>query len=164
MSGVAGRPLPPADHLEAGETAPSFVRPLVNAEFWEDVAFEDLLDAPTVLLFYPMDGTGMAPYTWIELRERDLDPERLVGLSISTPYEHRAFIDDHRLPYRLYSDPANGVAEAFGVVHDHHGMAIEGARPAAFLVDTDRTIEWAWVAEEWPAFPPYDEIERRLRT
>lgn len=162
MSGVTGRPLPPTDHLEPGDDVPSFTRPLVNADFWEDVAFEELLDEPTVLLFYPMDGTGMASYAWIELRERGLDPESLVGLSISTPYEHKRFIDDHRLPYRLYSDPGNGVAEDFGVVHDHHGMAIQGARPSAFLVTADRTIEWVWVGDEWPALPPYDEIERVL--
>lgn len=162
MSGASGRPLPPTDHLEPGDQAPAFTRPLVDADYWEDVRFDDVLDAPTVLLFYPMDGTGMASYAWIELRERGIDPDRLVGLSISTPYEHKTFIDDHRLPYRLYSDPGNGVAEAFGVVHDHHGMAIHGARPSAFLVGPDRTIEWVWVSVEWPALPPYDEIEREL--
>lgn len=162
MSGVTGRPLPPTDHLVSGDESPTFTRPLVNADYWEDVAFDDLLDTPTLLLFYPMDGTGMASYAWIELRERSLAPDRLVGLSISTPYEHKSFINEHRLPYRLYSDPGNGVAEAFGIVHDHHGMAIRGARPSAFLVDTDGTIEWTWVADEWPALPPYDEIEREL--
>lgn len=162
MSSVFGRSLPPADHLEVGETAPSFARPLVTADYWEDVAVDDLLDAPTVLLFYPMDGTGMASYAWIEIRERGLDPDRLVGCSISTPYEHTTFVHDHRLPYRLYSDPGNGVAEAFGVVHDHHGMSIEGARPSAFLLDADRTIRWTWVATEWPELPPYDELERVL--
>lgn len=162
MSGVFGRSLPPTDHLEVGDVAPSFTRPLVNADFWEDVPIDDLLSEPTLLLFYPMDGTGVATSTWIEIRKRGVDPDRLVGCSISTPYEHDAFIDAHRLPYRLYSDPGNGVAEAFGVVHDHHGMAISGARPSAFLLDADRTIRWTWVGAEWPARPPFDEVERVL--
>jgi len=162
MSGVFGRSLPPAAHLEVGDAAPSFARPLVNADYWEDVSIDDLLSEPTLLLFYPMDGTGMASYAWIEIRERGIDPDRLLGLSISTPYEHQAFIHDHRLPYRLYSDPGNDVAEAFGVVHDHHGMSISGARPSAFLLEPDRTIRWAWVAEEWPAMPPYDDLEAAL--
>lgn len=162
MSGVFGRSFPPTDHLDVGDSAPAFTRPLVNADYWEDVPIDDLLSEPTLLLFYPMDGTGMASYAWIEIRERGIDPDRLVGCSISTPYEHKRFIDDHRLPYRLYSDPGNGVAEAFGVVHDHHGMTLRGARPSAFLLAPDRTIEWVWVAEEWPALPPYDELERVL--
>lgn len=162
MSGVHRLPLPPTDHLSVGDQAPAFVRPLVNADFWEDVPFTDLLDEPTLLVFYPMDGTGMASYTWIEIRERGFDHDRIVGLSISTPYEHMGFIHRHRLPYRLYSDPGNRVAEAFGAVHDHQGMSIRGARPSAFLVAPDRTIQWTWVAEEWPEQPPYGALERVL--
>ena len=31
-------------------------------------------------------------------------------------------------------------------------------RPAVFLLDSDRTVRYAWVADEWPAFPDYEEI------
>jgi hypothetical protein len=30
------------------------------------------------------------------------------------------------------------------------------------LVDEERTIRYAWVAQEWPEFPDYDEIEEEL--
>jgi len=36
-------------------------------------------------------------------------------------------------------------------------------RPATFLIDGDRTVQYAWVAEEWPDFPPYDDLEREIR-
>lgn len=147
-----------------GDSAPTFTRPLVGADYWEDVPLSSVVaDEPTLLVFYPMDGTGAASYNWIEIRDRGWEPSRVVGVSISTPYEHRRFIDRHELPYRLYSDPGNGVAEAFDVVHDQGGMAgLRGARPAAFLLDPDLTVRYSWVTDEWPASPPYDEFEAAL--
>lgn len=156
--------LPKADHPAEGETVPDFTRPLVTDEFWEDVALSTLTeDGPVVLLFYPMDGTGNAKYTWIEIRERNWGVSdgatTVVGLSISTPYEHKAFIDRHRLPYPLYSDPANDVISRYGVTHKHDGMTgLVGARPAVFVIDEQRTVSYAWAADEWPELPPFDTI------
>jgi peroxiredoxin len=87
-------------------------------------------------------------------------------VTISTPYAHRDLIDDRELgdDYRLFSDPANGVAEAYGVVHDLDGMAgVSEPRPATFLVDDERVVRHAWVAEEWPEFPDYDAVEEAIR-
>lgn len=161
--------LGPAEHPAEGERAPDFVRPLVNNEFWEDVALSDLSDdGPVLLVFYPMDGDFPATYIWNELRERaweDAYDVTIVGLSISTPYEHKTFIDEREIDFRLYSDPQNGVAEAYGIVNDLDGMeGISEPRPACFLIGDDRRIKYAWVAQEWPEFPDYDEIESELVT
>lgn len=155
--------LPETDHVDVGDTAPDFTRPLVNEEYWEDVSLSELTaDGPVLLAFHPMDGSFPATYVWNELRERGWDDGDLtiVGLSISTPYEHKTFIGERGMDYRLFSDPSNGVAEAYGIVHDLDGMAgVTEPRPAIFLLDSDRTVEYAWVATEWPDFPDYDEIE-----
>jgi peroxiredoxin len=158
-------PLPEADHVAEGETAPDFTRPLVNEEYWEDASLSELTeDGPVVLVFHPMDGDFPATYVWSELVDRAWDDEygvQVVGLSISSPYEHANFLEAEPgvEAYELFSDPANGVAEAYGVVNDLDGMAdIEEARPAVFVLDDDRTVEYAWVAAEWP----YDEVEAAL--
>jgi peroxiredoxin len=156
-----------SDHPAEGTQAPEFVRPLVNDEYWEDVALSDLTaDGPVLLVCYTMDGDFPATYIWNELRDRGWDEEHdvtIVGLSISTPYEHRTFIDERGMTYRLFSDPQNGVAEKYGIVNDLDGMTgISEPRPAVFLVDEERTIRYAWVAQEWPEFPDYDEIEEEL--
>jgi len=39
---------------------------------------------------------------------------------------------------------------------------ISEPRPAVFLLDEDRTIEYTWVAQQEPEFPDYDEIEDEL--
>ena len=157
--------LGPAENPEAGDEAPDFTRPLVNAEFWEDRALSDLTsEGPVLLLFHPMDGAFPATYAWNEIRERGWTDEiSVVGLSISSPYEHKRLLKDRGVDARLFSDPQNGVAEQYGIVNDLAGMAgIEEPRPAAFVIDGERTIQYAWVAAEWPDFPDYDEIEAAI--
>ncbi|WP_435067852.1 redoxin domain-containing protein [Haloplanus sp. C73] len=159
-------PLPDADHVAEGEQAPDFTRPLVNGEFWEDASLSDLTDeGPVCLVFYPMDGAFPATYIWNELRDREWDEHlTVVGVSISTPYAHKQLIEEREMPYDLFADPANGVAEEYGVAHDLDGMAgVSEPRPAVFLLDEDRTVQHAWVAEEWPDFPPYDALETEIR-
>jgi len=112
-----------------------------------------------------MDGAFPATYIWNELRDRSLDDLlTVVGVSISTPYAHKRFIAERGMNYDLFADPANGVAEAYGIAHDLDGMTgVSEPRPATFLIDGDRTVQYAWVAEEWPDFPPYDDLEREIR-
>jgi peroxiredoxin len=157
----------PADHVDEGEQAPDFTRPLVNDEYWEDVALSELTgEGPVVLVFHPMDGAFPATYIWNELRDRDFADydASVVGLSISTPYEHKTFIEERGVAFRFFSDPANGVAETYGTVNDLDGMAgIREPRPAAFVIDGDRTVRYAWVAREWPEFPDYDELEAAVK-
>ncbi|PSQ36483.1 peroxiredoxin [Halobacteriales archaeon QS_9_70_65] len=158
--------LGPADAPPVGETAPDFTRPLVDDEYWEDVALSELTDdGPVVLVFHTMDGDFPATYIWQAIRDRgwdDYDAE-VVGLSVSTPYEHSRFLEEWDIAFRLFSDPQNGVAEAYGVVHDLDGMAgVAEPRPAVFVVDGDRTVREAWVSTEWPEFPPYDDLEAAI--
>ena len=158
--------LGPADAPPVGETAPDFTRPLVDDEYWEDVALSELTDdGPVVLVFHTMDGDFPATYIWQAIRDRgwdDYDAE-VVGLSVSTPYEHSRFLEEWDIAFRLFSDPQNGVAEAYGIVHDLDGMTgVAEPRPAVFVVDGDRTIREAWVSTEWPEFPPYDDLEASI--
>jgi peroxiredoxin len=155
------------DALGVGERAPEFTRPLVDGEFWEDRSLSSLTEAgPVLLVFYPMDGAFPATYVWNELRDRawhEAYDVQVVGLSVSDPYAHKRLIEERGIEYPLFSDPGNGVAREYGIAHDLDGMAgIEEPLPAVFLLDGDRTVEYAWVAEEWPDFPDYDGIEDAL--
>jgi peroxiredoxin len=159
--------LPETDHVDVGDTAPDFTRPLVNDEYWEDVSLSDLTaEGPVCLVCYPMDGAFPATYIWNEIRDRAWgDRLTVVGVSISTPYEHKTFIDEREMDYRLFSDPANGVGTAYGIENPLDGMTgVEEPRPAVFLLDGDRMVTYAWVASEWPDFPDYDEIEDAIET
>ena len=156
--------LPDTDHVAEGDTAPDFTRPLVNDEYWEGAALSELTaEGPVLLVFFTMDGAFPATYMWNELRDRNWDDGRnvtIVGLSISDPYAHKELVEERGMDYQLFSDPQNGVAEEYGIVHDLDGMAgVSEPRPAVFLLDDERTVEYAWVADEWPDFPDYNEVE-----
>lgn len=158
--------LPETDHIDVGDIAPDFIRPLVTEEYWEDRSLASLTEHGRVLLVaFPMDGAFPATYIWNEIRDREWggDDLTVVGISISTPYEHKSFIVEREMEYELFSDPTAGVADEYGIENPLDGMAgITEHRPAVFLIDEDRTVEYAWVAEEWPDFPDYDEIEAEL--
>jgi len=154
--------LPTTTHPTPGDLAPSFTRPLVTTEGWTDTSLDTLLEAgPLTLVFHPMDGAFPTRYIWQAIADRDWDADcQLVGVSISTPYAHAQFLRDQGLTdYRLYSDPDAAVADDYGVSHDLDGMAgVTEHRPAVFVIDADKTVRAAWVAAEWPAFPPYDDL------
>jgi len=158
----------PADHVAEGEQAPDFERPLVTDEHWEDRALSELTDdGPVVLIFYTMDGAFPSTYIWNELRDRGFDEydAETVGVSISTPYEHKRLIEEREMDFDLFSDPKNGVAEAYGIVNDLDGMTgIEEPRPAAFVLDEERVVQYTWVAREWPDFPDYDELAAAIES
>jgi len=154
------------EHPEAGELAPDFERPLVNDEYWENTSLAELTDdAPVVIVFHPMDGAFPATYIWNEIRDRGLADHdvNVVGLSISTPYEHMTLLEEREVEdtgIRLFSDPANEVAEQYGIVNDLDGMTgVSEPRTATFVIDEDRTVQYAWAAEKHPDFPDYDELE-----
>jgi peroxiredoxin len=154
--------LPETDHVDVGDTAPDFTRPLVNDEYWEDVSLSDLTaDGPVCLVFHPMDGAFPSTYVWNEIRDRGWgDSLTVVGVSISTPYEHKSFVAERKMDYRLFSDPSNAVGRKYGIANPMDGMTgIEEPRPAVFLLDSDRRVAYAWVASEWPDFPDYDDVE-----
>lgn len=156
--------LPETDAVAVGETAPDFTRPFVTAEYWEDRTLSDLAgEGPVVLVFHPMVGSFPATYAWQEIADRDWDDHAtVVGVSISTPYAHRELIREHGLEdgdYALFSDPQNGIADAYGIENDLDGMAgVSEPRPAVYVLEPDRTVAYAWVAEQWPAFPDYGEV------
>lgn len=156
------------DHVEAGEQAPDFTRPLVTDAFWEDVALSDLLDdGPVLLVFHPMDGSFPTTYVYNELKDRSIleGPAQVVGVTISTPYDHSRTIEERGLESMggLYADPKNDVAAEYGIVHDLDDMeGVEEPRLSLYLVEPDRTVSWAWVAEAWPEFPDYDGLEDAL--
>ncbi|SDY00007.1 redoxin domain-containing protein [Halobellus clavatus] len=157
--------LPEADNPDVGETAPDFTRPLVNEEYWTDASLSSVVaEGPTLLTFHPMDGAFPTTYIWNEFDDRGFaDDVQVVGVSISSPYEHTALLEERAEGARLFSDPAADVAEAYGIEHDLDGMSgVTEPRPAVFLLEEDRTVQYAWVASEWPAFPEYDEIEAAI--
>lgn len=103
--------------LEAGDDAPGFELPDQDGE---PVHLADLLaDGPVVLYFYPKDGTfGCTREACAFRDDHDAFLEagaRIVGISADPPESHRAFREEHDLPFTLLSDVDGAVRDAYGV-------------------------------------------------
>jgi peroxiredoxin Q/BCP len=111
--------------LDPGDPAPA-----VRAENQDGETVELDFEAPTVLYFYPRDGTRGCS---VEAREFDaeLDGYRAAGVSVygvSTDDvdSHAEFADSEDLGFDLLADPDGEVAGAFGV-----DVREDGDEPAA---------------------------------
>ncbi|QLD89744.1 peroxiredoxin [Natronomonas salina] len=100
--------------LEAGDPAPD-----VQAANQHGETVSPEFAEPTVVYFYPRDGT---PGCTLEAREFEADIESfrqtgvaVYGVSTDDVDSHREFADEEGLSFDLLADPDGDVAEAFGL-------------------------------------------------
>lgn len=100
--------------LQPGDPAPSITAPNQRGE-----RVSPAFDEPTVLYFYPEDGTpGCTTEAAQFVAERDVYEEAGVavyGVSTDSIESHRAFADEQDVWFDLLADPGGHVADAFGV-------------------------------------------------
>jgi peroxiredoxin Q/BCP len=100
--------------LEGGEPAPA-----ITAQNQHGETVSPSFEEPTVVYFYPRDGT---PGCTLEARQfrdhhdafRDVDAA-VYGVSTDTVEDHRTFAEEEDLPFDLLADPDGEVAGAFGL-------------------------------------------------
>ncbi|MFB6165796.1 MAG: peroxiredoxin [Haloarculaceae archaeon] len=119
------------DTLAAGDPAPEISAPNQHG----DPVSPDF-EAPTVLYFYPRDGTpGCTTEAAQFEREADAYADAGVtvyGVSTDSVESHREFADEQDLSFELLADPDGEVADAFGVERSSSDAA---ARTTFVLVD-----------------------------
>lgn len=156
--------------LTAGAAAPSFALPSASGRI---VALDDLLTAgPVVLTFY---RGAWCPYCNLALRalQRHHDQitelgARLVAVSPQIPDESLTLTEKHALAFDVLSDVGSKTAAAYGLafdltddlaaVYDKLGFDLQHVNgghprtlplPATYVIDTDRTIRWAFVTTDY---------------
>jgi len=124
--------------LETGTEAPDFTLP--DEENRSTSLASLLLDGSLVLYFYPADFTPGC--TKEACRIRDLHDDimaaglRVVGVSPQDVDSHVRFKREHRLPFRLLSDPDKRVIR----LYDVDGPFGIGVRRVTYLIGRDRRI------------------------
>ncbi len=131
--------------LAAGSRAPEFILP--NADGGE-TSLSDLLQlGPLILYFYPADFTPGCTKEACSIRDIHNDIQsvglQVAGISPQDVDSHKRFRDEHRLPFVLLSDP-NKIAIKMYEVNGPLGI---GVRRATFLINQDRTIRDAMLAD-----------------
>ena len=131
--------------LKIGTKAPEFV--LANDRGGETSLSELLRDGPLVLYFYPADFTPGCTKEACSIRDIHDDIQsvglQVAGISPQDTASHERFRDEHELPFILLSDPDKVAVK----MYDVDGPFGVGVRRATFLINKDRTIQDAVLAD-----------------
>ena len=138
--------------IAAGEPAPDFK---LKDQDGEEVSLSDYEGRKVLLVFYPLDfspvcSDQLSIYQEVkpELAEQGLE---LVGISIDSPYAHKAFQEKLGIDTTLLSDfePKGEVAKAYGSYIDAAGIA----NRTLVLVDENGAVAWAYESPSPGEFP-----------
>lgn len=128
-----------ANELAVGQPAPDFELADQDSRLH---SLEDYRDRWVVLYFYPKDGTPGCTTEACEFRDsifayRDLNTH-VLGISLDDIESHKAFAEEHGLPFPLLADVNGDVAEAYGVKTRMFGFTL--ARRQTFIIDPEGRI------------------------
>jgi peroxiredoxin (alkyl hydroperoxide reductase subunit C) len=138
--------------IAVGDSAPDFT---LRDQDGEEVSLADFRGRKVLLVFYPFD---FSPVCSDQLSlYQEVKPEieakgvTLVGVSIDSPYAHKAFQEKLGIDTTLLADfePKGEVARAYGSYLDGPGMA----NRTLVLVDEDGTVAWAYESPNPGEFP-----------
>ena len=131
--------------LEIGSRAPEFE--LSNDQGGETTLTDLLRDGPLILYFYPADFTPGCTKEACSIRDIHNDIQsvglQVAGISPQDTESHERFRDEHDLPFTLLSDPDKVAIK----MYDVDGPFGVGVRRATFLINQDRTIKDAVMAD-----------------
>jgi peroxiredoxin (alkyl hydroperoxide reductase subunit C) len=138
--------------IAVGESAPDFT---LRDQDGEEVSLVDFRGRRVMLVFYPFD---FSPVCSDQLSlYQEVKPEieskgvTLVGVSIDSPYAHKAFQEKLGIDTALLADfePKGDVARAYGSYLDGPGMA----NRTLVLIDEEGKVAWTYESPNPGEFP-----------
>jgi peroxiredoxin Q/BCP len=125
--------------VKVGDKIPYFI---LRDQHDDPLAIEELIGKNNlVIYFYPKDETAGCTAEACSFRDQYEDftalGSEVIGISADSPDSHRKFAANHRLPFRLLSDPGNKVRKLFGVPGTFLGI-IPGR--VTYIVDRSGTV------------------------
>ena len=136
-----------ADWVEAGKKAPDFT---LVADDGSKVKLSALKGRPVVLYFYPRDNTPGCTREACAFRDRKAELTKrgavVLGVSPDTVASHEKFRDKFNLNFRLLADPADKVAERYGVWREKtlYGKKSMGIQRSTWLIDAQGKVAKVW--------------------
>jgi peroxiredoxin Q/BCP len=122
-----------------GKPVPDFSLPGTGGTF----RLKDELGARLVLYFYPKDNTPGCTTQACEFRDnifayRELGAA-ILGISVDDVASHKAFSDQHGLPFPILADSEKKTAADYGTLTKYVGIA-ELARRDTFIIDPQGNV------------------------
>ena len=130
--------------IAVGDAAPDFT---VKDQDGEEVSLADFKGRKVLIAFYPLDFSPVCS-DQLSIYQEGIKGEladagiTLVGLSVDSPFAHKAFQEKLGIDTVLLSDfePKGEVAKAFGSYIDGAGIA----NRTLVLIGEDGNVEWAY--------------------
>ena len=159
--------------LESGSNAPNFNLPgtVTTTDHENEIRRFQLSDAlesgPAIVAFYlfdfhpecTKDVCDIRDMQWLDL----LETVSIFAISTDRVFSHREFADRHHLEYPLLSDSDGSVADAYDVLLDEFADHRMVCQRSVFVVDTDGTIRYSWIAESADDHPDWHEVHEATR-
>lgn len=127
------------DSITVGQAAPEFELPDQHGQLH---SLEDYRDQWVVLYFYPKDETPGCTTEACEFRDnifayKELNAQ-ILGVSLDDVESHRAFAENHGLPFPLLADSDGKASSAYGVKTRMFGMSV--AKRQTFIIGPDGKV------------------------
>ncbi|MDY6819661.1 MAG: redoxin domain-containing protein [Halobacteriales archaeon] len=154
--------------LTEGAKAPEFTLSGVYQGDRDGYSLGDETEAGNriLLLFYPADFSPVCTAELCAIREAEwftLSDNLLVwAISGDSTYAHQAFAEEYYINYPLLTDHDGDVSEQYDVLYDEWEGNTRVPKRAVYLIDTDRTIRYAWATEDAYVEPEYPPILEAL--
>jgi peroxiredoxin len=152
--------------VQVREKAPTFALPEAPGQM---VDVGDVIGtAPVVLLFFPLAFSPVCTTEFCTFRDGWSAWEslgaRVFGISIDSPFVSAKFKESENLPFPLLSDFNKEVAAMYGALHEDL-MGLKGvAKRAAFVINREGEITYAWVSDDPGVQVNFDEIRAAVES
>ncbi|MFB6164946.1 MAG: redoxin domain-containing protein [Haloarculaceae archaeon] len=153
--------MPPSE----GETVPNFEAVLCDGETFRSRTLDQSLgDRGGVLVSTGFVHSAIAQNWWKRFLRYGWDEFAdvpVLGFSRDGPYAQNEFLRWlGRPPFRTFADVDGGVAESLDLLTERDHMAnVSTPWRSVFVLAPDRTVEYAYVADEWIAPLPHEDVE-----
>jgi peroxiredoxin len=150
--------------VEVGNKALDFT--LLNQDR-QPVKLSDYIGKKNIVLaFYFLDFSPVCTNEMCSfdnsLKELENLDAIVFGISVDSPFSHKAFAEKYNLKIQLLSDFNREVIRKYDVVHEEmFGFKNIGKR-AVFVIDKNGIIRYKWVSEDPRKEPNYEEIKKVL--
>ncbi len=151
--------------VKVGQKAPEFT--LFDTER-KPRSLREFNGKKVVLAFFPGAFTGVCTKEMCTFRDSlskfNDSNAQVVGISVDAPFANKAFAEKNNLQFPLLSDYSREVSTKYGGTHENFAglTGYTAAKRAAFVVDKNGVIQYAWISEDPTVEPAYDEIARAV--
>jgi len=140
--------------------APDFT---LTAHDKSSVTLSDLRGRRTILAFYPAAFTGVCTKEMCTFSDGmaslSSSGASILGISVDSPFSNAAFAEANGIGFPLLSDVHREAVDAYGVsLSDFVIPGYTVAQRSIFVVESDGSIGYSWVAENPGIEPDYDAV------